>query len=107
MKNSALFTCLCILLLAACATPKTLTAMGGSKSDGVVHLAYEYGLFEEPVVDYIGGQATAKQRCKAWGYSNAEPFGGEQNDCKAVNGYGNCVHAVVTISYQCTGGKSR
>lgn len=43
------------------------------------------------------------QRCKARGYSNAEPFGGTENKCVAFNGYGNCVKTRVNIVYQCSG----
>ncbi len=94
-----------IIALAGCSTVKTLQATGGSKSDGIVNLSYEYGMFEEPVVQYEQGQATARARCKAWGYKDAESFDAGQEDCLARNGYGNCTKARVTIAYQCIGGK--
>jgi YecR-like lipoprotein len=99
-KFSVLFV-LIFLALSGCATQKTLVPTGGSKSDGTVDLAYEVGLFEEPIVDSMQGLNAAKERCKAWGYKNAESFGGSKSDCQQFNGYGNCVRQIVTITYQC------
>jgi hypothetical protein len=82
---------LCSLVLTGCATTKTFQAIGGSKADATVKLAYQYGLFEQPVVDWSFANIIAKQRCAAWGYKNAEMFGGSQNTCLARNGYGNCL----------------
>lgn len=87
---------------AACATAKELVPIGGSRADGTVQLAFDYGGFEKPVVDTAAAQVTATQRCQAWGYRNAEPFGGSQQQCTASNQYG-CVAFRVTVSYQCTG----
>jgi YecR-like lipoprotein len=90
------------LALSACASTKTLVPVGGSRSDGVVKLAYQYGMFEKPVVDYNEAARTATARCAAWGYSNAEAFGSSESTCIAVNGYGNCIGWRVTVAYQCT-----
>lgn len=102
MKRITLLS-FCLVLLVGCATPvhKTLNATGGSKADATVQLSYEYGLFEQPIVDYQAAQETAKKRCSAWGYKNAESFDTGVEQCVAYNGYGNCVHARVTITYQC------
>jgi hypothetical protein len=51
-------------------------ATGGSKSDGTVKLSYEFGLFQEPVVNEQQGLELAKSKCAMWGYTGAEPFGG-------------------------------
>jgi len=107
MNRSKVIILLVALALAACATEKTLEATGGSKADGVVELSYEYGMFEQPQVDLQSGVATAKARCAAWGYANAEPFGGQKKSCNASDAYGGCIHWFVTVSYQCTGGPSR
>jgi hypothetical protein len=96
-------TSVAMLILIGCATPKMLQAVGGSRADGTVDLAYEYGLFEEPQVDVAGAASTAAERCAVWGYSGAEPFGGGREQCLQRNGYGNCLRAVVTVTYQCTG----
>lgn len=93
------------LLLVGCATPtpKTLYPTGGSRSDGMVELSYEYGAFEQPQVNQEQGLVAARSRCRAWGYGDAEAFGSIKQQCQQVNGYGSCLRATVTIPYQCTG----
>ena len=93
-----------VLFLTSCATPEVMQATGGSRADGTVDLSYEYGLFQQPVVNMQAAEVTATARCKAWGYANAEPFGGQINRCQASNAYGNCLQMLVTVKYQCTGG---
>ncbi len=92
------------IFIAACATNKSLVPTGGSKADGTVDLSYEFGMFEKPVVDMAAAQSAAKQRCAAWGYTEAEAFGGEKRQCQAFDGYGSCIRWFVTVTYQCTGG---
>jgi hypothetical protein len=89
--------------LSGCAVQKELIPTGGSRSDGTVELSYEFGMFETPKVDYQQGAQSAAQRCQAWGYTDAEPFGGGKTHCQALNGYGNCLRTLVTIQYQCIG----
>lgn len=94
-------TLLALLALTGCATPITMQAVGGSKADGTVDLGFEYGAFQNPIVDREAALETARQRCKAWGYKNAEAFGGTKNQCVAFNGYGNCMRQTVTVTFQC------
>ena len=90
-----------VLLLAACATPTTMSATGGSKADGIVEMSYEYGEFQEPVINPEQGMASAVKRCKAWGYQKAEPFDGGVSTCVIPGGFGGCARMRQTISYQC------
>ena len=98
-----------LLLLAAslsstaCATVKVPQPTGGSRSDATVQLAYEYGEFERPQVDWDTANRIATERCEAWGYSAAEAFGGGIQECSAWSQYG-CHSFFVTITYQCLGG---
>jgi hypothetical protein len=85
-----------------CATVKTPVATGGSRSDGTVELAFTYGAFEAPEVQWDVAEATAKQKCGVWGYSGAEKFGSGLERCTQFNSYG-CMQMQVTINYQCTG----
>lgn len=89
------------LTLTGCMVPvkRELVPVGGSRTEGIVYLSYEHGRMLDPQVDYGAAQIAASERCKAWGYSGAEPFGGETNRCRdrACTGY------VVTVPYQCTG----
>jgi hypothetical protein len=90
-------------LITSCTVQKDLVPTGGSRADGTVNLSYEYGLFEKPQVDLPKATAVAMQRCAAWGYTGAEPFGGQMNKCEAFDGYGDCTRTLVTVTYQCTG----
>jgi hypothetical protein len=102
MKTKWLVAAVAVTLV-GCATTKVLTPIGGSRSDGIVRLAYDVSMFEKPQVDFEAGRQTAKARCASWGYTDAEQFGGYTQQCHAYNGYGNCVQATITYEYQCTG----
>jgi hypothetical protein len=80
-----------------------MVPVNGSKADATVRLAFEYGLFEKPVVDWDYANLAARRSCGAWGYKNAQMFGGSQNICLAYNGYGNCTLVQVNYTYQCIG----
>ena len=98
MRNALLIV---VLLVTGCATAVSMSATGGSKSDGVVELSYEYGEFQQPVLDPAQGLEVAKKRCKAWGYNNAEAFDGGLNTCVIPGGFAGCARMRTTISYQC------
>ena len=87
---------------ASCAVQKQWAAIGGSRSDGTVKMAYEYGGFEQPVVDNSAAFESAKRHCAEWGYSNAKPFEGVTKQCTSYNQYG-CVRWRVVATFQCTG----
>ena len=93
--------CFIVFSIQGCVTAKSLQATGGSKSDGIVELSFEYGMFEKPQVNWDEGDLIAIQRCQAWGYKSADRFGGTVESCQARNGYGNCVRTFVTVKYQC------
>lgn len=90
------------LTTTGCAVQKTWVPVGGSKSDGIVRLAYEYGQFEQPQLTPGQGEALAAQRCKVWGYTGAESFGAAMQDCLMSNQYG-CIKWRVFMEHQCTG----
>jgi hypothetical protein len=90
------------LILGGCSVNVTPSPISGSKADGTVTLSYQYGVFQQPVVDWSTAQSQAMTRCKAWGYTNAEQFGGQNNQCLQYNGYGSCVNTQVNVTYQCT-----
>lgn len=94
----AAFAC---LLAAGCTSQKVLQATGGSRADGTVNLSFETGLFENAVIDWEQAGSVARKRCAAWGYTDAEAFGGSTTQCQAYNAYGSCIHAFVTVPYQC------
>jgi hypothetical protein len=105
MRNTQLVIVAAALLISGCEKPVALTPTGGSRADGTVHLSYQYGAFEKPVVDREQAQASANRACSGWGYTGSQPFGGVIQKCQAFNQYG-CVSYLVTVTYQCTGAPS-
>lgn len=95
------------LALSGCATPVDWVATGGSRSDGVVRLSFTFGEFEIPQVNAQQGVDLATQRCKTWGFSGAEAFGGVTQQCSQWGGLGGCARWTVTKEYQCTGTPGR
>lgn len=93
------------LLLSACAVQVIPAAVGGSKADGTIKMAYEYGEFEIPKVDTEQARINAGERCKVWGYTGAQEFGGQLSSCTLYDSTG-CERTTVTIEYQCIGGKA-
>lgn len=92
-----------VLILSACVrdVQKIPVATGGSKADASVNMSYDVAAFENPIVNWQAAQKTAQRRCAAWGYSTAEGFEGQTQVCNARNGYGTCVRATITRTYQC------
>lgn len=78
-----------------------LSSSDGSRSDGIVELSYEIGGMQSAKIDYSKAQSAATKRCAAWGYQNAEAFGGEKRECQFWSNYG-CSQWYITVSYQCT-----
>jgi len=90
------------ICLAGCAVQKEWVATGGSRADGTVELAFDYGAFEKPQVNNEQGVDLAASMCGGWGYTGSQPFA-PMSKCEAVNGYGNCMRFLVTRKYQCLG----
>jgi hypothetical protein len=92
------------VLLSGCASTKSWSATGGSRADATVRLSYEYGLFEKPQTNEQEAISLATSRCKTWGYTGAEAFGGVTQQCNMPGGMGGgCQRWVVTKEFQCTG----
>jgi len=66
--------------LAACTTYKLWNEADSDQDTGTVQLSYEYRKFESPQVDERAGIAMARERCKDWGYPNAQRKG-EDRQC--------------------------
>lgn len=90
-------------ILAGCATVSEMAATGGSRSDGIVRLSFEAGMFDKIDINELAALHTARLRCNSWGYSSAEAFGGHTRQCQQSSGYG-CMRWLVTKEYQCTNG---
>lgn len=95
---------LALLGLIACTeTIKVPQPTGGSRADASVVLSYQVGMFEVVSPDWVTAQSNANNRCRAWGYSKADPFEGLQNKCERTDMYGNCVMQTISRTYQCLG----
>lgn len=101
-RDLAKYVLVILLAITGCAAQKELIPVGGSRADGTVQLAFEYGLFEVPKVDPQQGVNTATRRCSAWGYTGAEVFGGIMTACIQPSRNG-CVRWRATAEYQCIG----
>jgi hypothetical protein len=103
MKIKFIITSIIIAIgVSGCATTKHWSATGGSRSDGVVRLSYEFGMFQNPQVNDQEGIKLAKKRCSAWGYNDTEAFGGITKVCSQPSSSG-CALWLVTKEYQCLG----
>ena len=91
------------MFVSGCATTKNWSATGGSRADATVRLSYEYGAFEKPQTSEMEAVNLATARCKTWGYTGAEAFGGVTRQCNMPGGMGGCNGWRVTKEFQCTG----
>ena len=87
-------------VLSGCTAQVKGAPVGGSRADGTAALAYEYGMFGVPPVNYAEMQQQAKARCARWGCQHAERFGGQIRTCVAQGSSG-CLAWRVSIDYQC------
>lgn len=98
-----IFTLLGLLLLTGCSTTRNWEATGGSRADGVIRLSYEVGAMQSAKVDEQQAMDIATQRCKSWGYTGAEAFGGVTRACNAPGAFSGCASYLVTKEFQCIG----
>ena len=63
-----------------CTTYKLWDEAGSDQDSATVDLSYEYGKFENPMVDERAGVEMAKERCRDWGYPSAQRKG-ENREC--------------------------
>ena len=103
MNKQSVYLVVISLLVSACSVNKLPVPTGGSRADGIIELSYEKGKYEIPVIDWDLANRTASERCQAWGYTRAEPFGGVKTLCLVRSIYGGCDRKTVTINYQCIG----
>lgn len=103
MKRHLVFFVIAAFSITGCAhTKKEWAATGGSRADGVVKLSFQFRPFEYPEASAQQGLELAKSKCLAWGYKNAEAFGGVIQTCNDQDSRG-CNSWLVTAEYQCLG----
>ena len=69
-----------LVYLTGCTTYKLWNEAGSDSDPGTVKLSYEYRKFESPQVDERAGMQMARERCKDWGFPNAQRKG-EEREC--------------------------
>ena len=62
---------LSILAASGCSVNKPFYATGGSRADGTVDMAYDTAYLVTPVVNYAQAKNIAVQKCRVWGYQDA------------------------------------
>ena len=90
------------LALGGCVVSKDWQATGGSRSDGVVQLSYEYEQLQGAQTSDRQGLNLAVSRCDSWGYTGSEASGRTKQTCTQPGGLG-CASWLVTREYQCLG----
>ena len=88
------------MLLAGCTTYKLWSLGEGDSDNGVVRLTYEYRKFESPQVDERAGVEMARERCRDWGYNQAQRKG--ENRVCVSGDESNCGRWQVIREYRCT-----
>jgi len=96
---------LAAIAMVACTTYKSWTPAGDSEEEGVVSLSYEYRRYESPQVDERAGLSMARDRCKDWGYHNAQRKG-EDRQCKEGT-QSDCSKWLVIREYRCLDGPKK
>lgn len=101
-KYLCVLTALMVIVGCATVVQKQWGVVSGSKADGVVTLAYEYGEMEKPVTDMAQGLDLAVKRCAAWGYKNATAFDSTMTNCiHSPGALTDCGKYRVTMEFQC------
>jgi YecR-like lipoprotein len=104
-EMTRLFLFLTLCGLAACTTYKLWTPADENEEEGVVSLSYEYRRFESPQVDERAGVNMARDRCKDWGYRNAQRKG-EDRQCTSGTA-SDCSKWRVVREYRCLDGPKK
>ena len=84
---------------AGCNTYKLWTEYGGGQEEGVVQLSYEYRRFENPQVDERAGIQMARERCRDWGFKDAQRKGEDRSCIDGVKD--DCSKWRVVREYRC------
>jgi len=88
-----------VVAVAGCTTYKTWSEYGGGKEEGVLQLTYEYRRFESPQVDERAGIQLARERCRDWGFKDAQRKGEDRQCSDGVES--DCAKWRVIREYRC------
>lgn len=85
--------------IAGCTTYKLWSAHGENPEEGTLQLSYEYRKFENPQVDERAGIETARERCRDWGYRDAQRKGEDRQCQDGIES--SCSKWLVIREYRC------
>ena len=85
--------------LSGCTTYKLWTESDADQALGRVQLSYEYRNFENPQVDERAGVNMARERCRDWGFADAQRKGEDRQCVDGVDS--DCSKWRVLREYQC------
>ncbi|MGP1518065.1 MAG: YecR family lipoprotein, partial [Ottowia sp.] len=102
---AGIFAFLAVGVTACSSPPQSMKAIGGSRGDGIVKMAYRYTPLNRPEISQSGSLAEAARRCRAWGYADAQAFSESEETCVRGPSFA-CDEYQVTLAYQCTGGQA-
>jgi len=89
-----------LVSLAGCTTYKLWGEADSDQEQGVVRLSYEYRKFESPHVDELAGIGMARERCRDWGYKDAQRKGEDRQCTDGVKS--DCSKWLVIREYRCS-----
>lgn len=102
---------LVVALGAGCAKPvhKDWMAVGGSRSDATIKMAYVWNpQTEKPETSQEQAINLASEKCRTWGYDAAEPFGAALSKCTQMQFQPFvgmvCLQMQAESEFQCIGG---
>ena len=108
MKSVVLAALACSALLTGCVEfpePAAIVpqATGGDRGQGSIEMSYEKPPILQPRVDWMAAQSAAVHRCSGWGFTGAQAYANDREECIAFRADGSCNRLRVTRIYQCTG----
>lgn len=109
-KLAALPLIFVVIFCVGCAKKvlKTWESSGGSRADATVDVAYIYNPQAEiPQTSEAQARDVAVEKCRFWGYTEAEPFGLSKKRCQQMHFQPFvgpvCLEMMVTQTFQCLG----
>lgn len=100
MRKTIYAAAVLLCAMAGCTTYKLWSVADSDRDTATVALFYEYRKFESPQVDERAGVDMARERCRDWGYPNAQR---KSEDRKCVDGSeASCAKWRVVREYRCS-----
>jgi hypothetical protein len=89
--------------VAGCVITKTLVPIEANRADGTITLAYEYGTFQNPKVNFAEGVDTVTAKCVEWGFVDVRRTSELITECIRDDILGGpCKVFRDKVTYQCT-----